>query len=82
MREKALFAAAVLFASCPFVFADFVSDVEKVRAQTWKASASFNEAVNSASSYFSLMNKMRSDAQSVFDGANSVSQKSSSALAN
>lgn len=82
MREKALFAAAVLFASCPFVFADFVSDFEKVRAQTWKASASFNEAVNSASSYFSLMNKMRSDAQSVFDGANSVSQKSSSALAN
>lgn len=82
MREKALFAAAALFASCPFVFADFVSDVEKVRAQTWNASASFNEAVNSASSYFSLMNKMRSDAQSVFDGANSVSQKSSSALAN
>lgn len=82
MREKALFVAAALFASCPFVFADFVSDVESVRAQTWNTAASFNEAVNSASSYFSLMNKMRSDAQSVFDGANSVSQKSSSALAN
>lgn len=82
MREKALFVAAALFASCPFVFADFVSDVENVRAQTWSTAASFNEAVDSASSYFSLMNKMRSDSQSLSDSANSVSQKSASALAN
>lgn len=82
MREKALFVAAALFASCPFVFADFVSDVENVRAQTWSTAASFNEAVDSASSYFSLMNKMRSDSQSLLDSANSVSQKSASALAN
>lgn len=82
MKERAMFVAAAFFASCPFVFADFVSDVEDVRARNWSASVSFNEAVNSASSYFSLMNKMRDSSQQIIDDANSVSQKSASALAN
>lgn len=82
MKERAMFVAAAFFASCPFVFADFVSDVEDVRARNWSASVSFNEAVNSASSYFSLMNKMRDSSQQILDDANSVSQKSASALAN
>lgn len=82
MKERAIFVAAAIFASCPFVFADFVSDVEGVRARNWSASVSFNEAVNSASSYFSLMNKMRDSSQQIIDDANSISQKSASALAN